>query len=293
MAGAAALSCATRSFADKLRANTASCTLTAEQEIGPYYLDLERVRKDITEGRPGLPLKLRLTVVDATRCLPVKNAALDIWHCDAMGVYSGFTANSPDGPPGMPGRGRPPGGFGGRPPGPPPDDDDAMRPFLPPPGMGNRQHDETTFLRGVQMTGEDGVVEFSTIYPGWYMGRDIHIHMRVHIGGTVAEAKYTGGHVSYTGQLFFAEDVSDAVAKQPPYRDHHTERTRQDDDGVFLNEHGSASVVTLSQVNKRSLEDGLVATSVLGIDPAATSKGMRPGGRGRRPPEMRFGNNPA
>ncbi len=94
MAGAAAITCATRSSAALADASVASCSLTAEQEVGPYYLDLERMRQDVTEGRPGLPLKLRLTVVDATRCVPLESAALDIWHCDAMGVYSGFTANS-------------------------------------------------------------------------------------------------------------------------------------------------------------------------------------------------------
>jgi protocatechuate 3,4-dioxygenase beta subunit len=49
---------------------------------GPYYPDLNKVRGDITEGRPGAALDLRMTVVDATRCTPIKDAAVDIWHCD-------------------------------------------------------------------------------------------------------------------------------------------------------------------------------------------------------------------
>ena len=77
--------------------STPSCALTAEQELGPYYIDDEKLRQDITEGRPGVPVKLRVALVDAARCAPLQNASLDIWHCDALGVYSGFTANSPDG----------------------------------------------------------------------------------------------------------------------------------------------------------------------------------------------------
>ena len=80
-----------------LRSATPACTLTGEQEEGPYYLDDEKLRRDITEGRPGVPLLLAMQLVDAQRCTPIQNAALDIWHCDSLGVYSGFTANSPDG----------------------------------------------------------------------------------------------------------------------------------------------------------------------------------------------------
>jgi protocatechuate 3,4-dioxygenase beta subunit len=102
MAGAAAFAYATRSSIARADASTPSCVLNDEQTVGPYYLDLERIRKDITEGKPGLPLKLRVSIVDGMRCMPIQNAALDIWHCDAFGVYSGFAANRPDVPPGMP-----------------------------------------------------------------------------------------------------------------------------------------------------------------------------------------------
>jgi protocatechuate 3,4-dioxygenase beta subunit len=65
------------------------CVLTPEQEEGPFYIDLAKVRKDIVENRPGVPLALALTVVDSTSCDPIRDAAVDIWHCDALGVYSG------------------------------------------------------------------------------------------------------------------------------------------------------------------------------------------------------------
>jgi protocatechuate 3,4-dioxygenase beta subunit len=65
------------------------CVLTPEQEEGPFYIDLAQVRKDIVEDRLGVPLALALTVVDSDTCEPIRDAAVDIWHCDALGVYSG------------------------------------------------------------------------------------------------------------------------------------------------------------------------------------------------------------
>src|SRR5262245_55950128 len=142
--------------ATQIFSSTPACTMTAEQEEGPYYIDDETLRRDITESKPGAPLLLRIAVVNSKTCEPLQNAAVDIWHCDAMGVYSGFTANRPDGgmppegpPPGRRSGGPPPPGFGGR-------------------GPGSRQTDATRFLRGVQVTDGRGAVEFSTLYPGWY-----------------------------------------------------------------------------------------------------------------------------
>ena len=66
-----------------------SCVLTPELTEGPYYVPGEKVRRNITEGKPGTPLELRLSVVKASTCAPVAAAAVDIWHADALGVYSG------------------------------------------------------------------------------------------------------------------------------------------------------------------------------------------------------------
>jgi protocatechuate 3,4-dioxygenase beta subunit len=62
--------------------------LTPEQEEGPFYVALEKIRKNITLGREGVPLKLRVKIVSSTSGKPIGGAALDIWHCDATGVYS-------------------------------------------------------------------------------------------------------------------------------------------------------------------------------------------------------------
>jgi protocatechuate 3,4-dioxygenase beta subunit len=124
------------------------CKLVPEQTQGPFYADLDLVRRDITEGLRGHPLRLGLQVVDAGQdCRPVPDAMVDIWHADVDGDYSAFVDGGSE--------------------------DDA--------GPG------TTFLRGTQVSNRDGIVEFRTNYPGWYTGRAVHIHVMVHLdGATVA-----------------------------------------------------------------------------------------------------------
>jgi protocatechuate 3,4-dioxygenase beta subunit len=191
-------------------ASPASCSLDSELTQGPYYLDRSILRKNITEGKPGLPLQLRLSVIDARTCTPLENAAVEIWHCDARGIYSGYPKMNPDGssekhdpPPGPPldldpihgpplsPRSVDGGGFG-----PPPD---FRRSFSAQPRSAT---DNTTFCRGIQLSDAKGLLDFETIYPGWYASRDIHIHLKVHVGGDVKTQKHSGGHVSHTGQLF-------------------------------------------------------------------------------------------
>jgi protocatechuate 3,4-dioxygenase beta subunit len=79
---------AARSVAEGARTRP-DCVLTPEQEEGPFHIDLAQVRQDIVENRPGVPLALALTAVDSNTCEPIRDAAVDIWHCDALGVYSG------------------------------------------------------------------------------------------------------------------------------------------------------------------------------------------------------------
>lgn len=71
-----------------------SCVLAPEQTEGPYYVDDAAVRRNVTEGRPGVALTLRLTVVNASSCKPIKGAAVELWHCDAVGVYSATGAEA-------------------------------------------------------------------------------------------------------------------------------------------------------------------------------------------------------
>jgi protocatechuate 3,4-dioxygenase beta subunit len=211
-------------FEDEAFSATPSCTLAAEQEEGPYYLDLEKIRKNITEGKIGLRLDLRIKLVDSSSCEPLSDVAIDIWHAAANGTYSGFSAEGTSG---------------------------------------------QTFLRGVQLTDENGVAAFRTIYPGWYQGRATHIHLKAHVGGK-AGTTYSGGHVAHTGQLFFSDALTDRVAKLSPYSSRTIARVRNKADHIYTQQGGSGSVLSLTARKKGSIKSGFVARITLGVDPDAT-----------------------
>jgi protocatechuate 3,4-dioxygenase beta subunit len=79
------------------------------------------------------------------------------------------------------------------------------------------------FLRGAQATNADGVARFRTIYPGWYQGRTVHIHVKVHLDNRTA----------LTTQLYFDDETTDRVFTQAPYRDAGERDQRNDGDGIF------------------------------------------------------------
>jgi protocatechuate 3,4-dioxygenase beta subunit len=66
------------------------CILTPEATEGPFYFDPKLVRSDITEGKQGAPLLLSLHMVEAKDCAPLKDARVDVWHADGLGLYSGY-----------------------------------------------------------------------------------------------------------------------------------------------------------------------------------------------------------
>jgi protocatechuate 3,4-dioxygenase beta subunit len=237
-----------------------ACVLTPEQVEGPYYLDDARFRSDIREGKPGVPLRIALKIVDVRACRPVEGAAVDLWHCDSGGTYSGFAAESARPlPPGAP----PPPHAGG--------------PRRPPPGPGfdprggpppAHRGDALTFLRGVQVSDASGTVQFGTIYPGWYPGRAVHIHLKVRTEGTLRGGAYVGGHVAHTGQLYLPEEVSDQVFLLPPYASHEGTRMRQGDDPIFA-DGGSGGLVELSAPGPDAAS-GYLAAATVAFDPSAT-----------------------
>jgi protocatechuate 3,4-dioxygenase beta subunit len=169
--------------------DSASCRVTTELTEGPYYFDVDSIRSDITEDRKGTKLRLALRVRDAESCEPLENAVVDIWHCDATGNYSGFEAASQGGPPG--------GGAG--------------------------PTDEKTYLRGAQVTNSEGIVQFKTIYPGWYRGRTVHIHAKVHLDKQTV----------LTSQLFTTREFDDKVFAAQPYAGDSGRDTFNDTDGIY------------------------------------------------------------
>ena len=259
------------------------CTLEAEQEVGPYYVANELIRRDIRESKAGFPLALELLVLDSRTCQPLPNAAIDVWHCDALGLYAGYTKNNPMEGPGGPGG--PPPGFDPEHHGPPPGGD--RGPGGPPPfGMGGPPTtDKLTFLRGIQFTDAAGRVSFQTVFPGFYQGRTNHIHFKVRLGGQTGEADghhtYLSGHTSHIGQVFFPEDVAAGLMKQEPYASHKIHRTTTAEDGVYNGQHGDTQIATLKFLENGSPHSGMNAHLVVAVDPTATPA---PAQRGFGPP---------
>ena len=266
-------------------------TVAAEQEVGPYYVADELVRSDVREGKKGLPLHLKLVVLDVRTCKPLHRTAIDLWHCDALGLYAGFTKMDPTGMgPGRPGG--PPPNFAADHPDPPPGFDPQHpnnRPG-PPEGMGPppamHTTDQLTFLRGVQFTDDEGRVKFSTVFPGFYMGRTNHIHFKVREGGRVVSRKgtsdgktYIDGHTSHIGQVFFPEELAAELMRDEPYAGHQIHRTTQAEDDVFQGQHGDASIARLQSLDAKHPELGYIAEMVVAVDPTRT-----PAPAGRRGP---------
>ena len=186
-----------------IESGAVSCVLTPELTEGPYYIAGEKVRRDIREGHPGTLLTLHLAVLHASTCKPIKGAAVDIWHADAAGNYSGFGA-----------------------------------------GAASR-----TFMRGIQRTGANGVATFTTVYPGWYQGRAVHIHVKVHVGGAVV----------HTGQLFFSDTLTDKVYTAAPYASRGVRDMRNAQDSIFVNG-GKKSMLSVVKIGS-----GYVGTIAMGV----------------------------
>jgi protocatechuate 3,4-dioxygenase beta subunit len=286
-----------------LQANSPVCALAAEQEVGPYYVAEELVRTDIREGKPGVPLTLRLAVMDLRSCKPLPRAAIDIWHCDPLGVYAGFTKINPTGMGGPGGPCRPPLGMPGQngesgpPPGPPAGDFDPQhpgRPEGPPEGVGfppaMKATDQMTFLRGIQFTGSDGIATFETVFPGFYMGRTNHIHFKVRESGKVVKRKggaqgdqtYIEGHTAHTGQVFFPEEFAAELMKHEPYSLHKIHRVTQAEDFVFGEQHGEPSVAKLRPADNQRSNGGYTADLIVAVDPSATPTPAHMGPPGQR-----------
>ncbi|MFE2064133.1 MULTISPECIES: intradiol ring-cleavage dioxygenase [unclassified Streptomyces] len=228
-------------------------TLMSSVTEGPYYLDGALVRKDITEGKAGVPLTLRLTVVDATDgCTPVKGAAVEIWHCDAWGYYSGYTTANPGG-------------------------------SAPAESEEGDSANDKTYLRGYQIANGNGVVKFETIFPGWYTPRTCHIHVKVHTGGEKEDGTYEGGIVNYTGQLFFDDAIAEEIFTLEPYSKHTGDYTVLAKDMVYDGGGASSGLLTLQAVHKKDPSKGYKGFLTLAIDPDTENTGAGSGGGGTPP----------
>ena len=220
----------TGSFADGGAAfdGSATCVLTPTVTEGPYYIDGSMLRKDLREGRSGAQLTLRMRVVDVKNCEPIPDAVFDIWNCDASGKYSGYEAGASTGQIGG-------GGPNGAPDGGQPGDGgtafDGGMPALPDGGnLHATPTDDTRYLRGTQVADASGVVEFITIYPGWYDVRTHHVHFKIFVSTTEL----------ITGQLYFPQSLNDEISLAEPYASHGGTRTKNTTDALIHSDNDSA-----------------------------------------------------
>ena len=166
-----------------------SCELTPIDPAreGPFFVhedevmnDLNLFRQDLRDGHDGVELRLNLRMLEIREdCMtPIQGVEVYVWHTNALGFYSGFEGQNPDQP------------YSGC--------------FECTPGNDDR------FCRGAQVTDENGVVSFTTLYPGWYNGRPIHIHfLSLRPGSGPTTMSYRDAQYAVlTTQMYFEADFS-------------------------------------------------------------------------------------
>ncbi|KAJ4336130.1 hypothetical protein N0V95_008691 [Ascochyta clinopodiicola] len=209
-----------------------SCILQGEATEGPYWVEGEFVRQDITEGEPGVPFTFDIQVIDTTTCEPLPQVAVEAWHANSTGIYGGIVAS----------------------------------------GNGNENDTtniNNTALRGIQFSNDNGVLQFDTIFPGHYTGRTTHIHVLAHINSTLNEKNntLTGGHVSHVGQLYFDQDLITNAETVEPYLSN-TQVLRVNSDDPILEVAANVSDPVFSYVYLgESVSDGIFGWATVGIDP--------------------------
>ena len=211
-----------------------SCILTPETTEGPYWVQGELIRSDVTEDQEGVPLHLDIQVIDVNTCEPVPEVYLELWHYNSTGVYSGFVAS----------------------------------------GNGNSNDSsniDKTFLRGITQADEDGVVKFDTLFPGHYTGRATHIHVMTHtLDATVnANNTLTGKSVSHVGQMFFDQDLISTVDAVAPYSDNTQTLTTNAEDSILAQEASDVDPMIEYVLLGDDLSDGIFGWLSFGMDSKA------------------------
>ena len=199
-----------------------ACIVTPKQTEGPFFIDERLKRSDIrfdpSDGRikPGVPLRLtfHVSAIGGGGCKPLSGAIVDVWQCDAIGVYSGVNDS------------------------------------------GSQSSEAKNYLRGYQVTETDGSAQFTTIYPGWYPGRTVHIHFKVRVSAK------SGRGQELTSQLYFDDALTDRIHAQSPYAGKGPRTVRNQRDGLFRN---GGRQLMLSPVQSA---DGYLATFDIGLQMA-------------------------
>ncbi len=192
----------------------ATCNVYKAATAGPCHATSHLLtRRDVSEGYPGLPMRLELLVLDAT-CEPVPNATVEIWTCDTLGVYSGDIDGNNDA-------------------------------FCT---GGSAAAAAALWGRGIQTAGNDGRVTFDANFPGWYASRATHIHFKVTVGAAAyltsqlffdddfkASIYDTQPNYNPTGGAGYVKNSSDQVIRESNLALGDVAlNTRQQSDGALL-----------------------------------------------------------
>lgn len=199
---------------------SSTCVLTASLTEGPFFVDEKLNRSDIRTDpvsgavSAGIPLALTFNVsrVANSACTPLTGAYLDVWHCDAAGVYSDVSGSS------------------------------------------------RKFLRGYQITDANGVAAFTTIYPGWYSGRAVHIHFKLRLFAGATRI------YEFTSQFFFDDSLTDSVYTQSPYSSRGSRDVRNANDGIYNSLSSTEKAGLTLQTSRTS--DGYAGIINLGVNVA-------------------------
>jgi protocatechuate 3,4-dioxygenase beta subunit len=180
-----------------------TCRLYPSQTLGPCYAEEPMMREDISDGLDGLPTRVSFLVVGADGCTPISDATVDIWHSGSQGIYSAY----------------------------------AMGTICNP---GSEDVRSDMFCRGVQAVDETGRVNFSTVFPGWYRGRTLHIHFTVRVGGREV----------VTSQLYFEDELVDEILAQGFYKARGMRDTTNQRDGIFASGGASPAQVVMEHAKR-------------------------------------------
>ncbi|KPM41413.1 hypothetical protein AK830_g5138 [Neonectria ditissima] len=219
---------------DIFSANT-SCILAPEITDGPYYVVGEYMRSNVIESEwcEGVPVFLEVQYVDISTCAAIPSVAVDIWNCNATGIYSGISTSGNYAEDGV----------------------------------------NSTYLRGIQLTDHDGVAQFETIFPGHYDGRATHTHLLSHVNATVmpnGTISVWDAPVSHIGQLFWPETLRSAVEELSPYNTNTQAITSNADDmWSVLQADASYDPFPHFVYLGDNLQDGIFAWIQIGVNASA------------------------
>ncbi|KAG2386365.1 hypothetical protein C9374_002811 [Naegleria lovaniensis] len=204
---------------DIVRRGLLSCVTSPSETEGPYYVSGMPYRADITESRPGIPMTLYITILDLSTCLAAnssQNVTVEIWHCDFAGIYSHYEEASKN--------------------------------------VQNPKTDSNIYFRGKVFANSTGMATFNTIYPGWYTGRDVHIHVRI----------WQGTSLRLTSQFSFDDNLTAKVGQIYPYTANTNQRTYLSSDNVFK-DNGVLGMLNIVQVDSSNMSAGFDAHVTMGV----------------------------